>query len=216
MWKRKVFGFFTRSNIAIRSKTAQLVYAANQGSLKSLKSAYYCGADVNGLIASSETGTAYTALYAASRNGHSALVSFLISLPEINVNLGDSENETPLFAAIERGHIDVVQLLLSVPHTDLNLERKDGCFPLFIAVQKKRREILQLLLARPDLDINKRFLGGYTGIILSALHGDAESTSALLGRNDIDVDVTTLHGDTALRIARYKSYDDVVRLLSRT
>lgn len=60
-------------------------------------------------------------MYWAARKGHAELVELMVADPRINVNIMDSQDETPLHRAAEEGHEDVVRLLLATEGIDVDI-----------------------------------------------------------------------------------------------
>ena len=58
-------------------------------------------------------------LITACSRKHTDIISYLLNLPNIDVNIRDSRNMTPLMIASEKGFIKVVKLLLSHPNIDV-------------------------------------------------------------------------------------------------
>ena len=90
-----------------------------------------------------DTGT--TPLFAASENGHLAIVQYLVE-QGANKDKADKHNQTPLFAAAEMGHLAVVQYLVE-QGADKQKADCDGVTPLQIALSVGRKEVAEYLLS---------------------------------------------------------------------
>jgi len=107
------------------------------------------GADVN---VRDKTGR--TALYWASINGHTAVVTALLACPAVNVNVAEVHGWTPLFEASHDGHTDIVSALLACPGVDPNAAPPSGDTPLWWASFHNRTSVVIALLAHPCILVN--------------------------------------------------------------
>ena len=62
-----------------------------------------------------------TALWIASKNGHSDVVGVLLNQSEIDINWNAENNKSALFVASSEGSAEVVKLLLARPVVDVNM-----------------------------------------------------------------------------------------------
>ena len=105
-----------------------------------------------------------TALFASIEKENVEIVRFLLSLPNIDVNIGQKGNKSPLHLAVEKENIEIVKLLLTNQKIDVNAywvyeqELDDGYLEisekknsLFLAVEKENIEIVKLLLSHKNI-----------------------------------------------------------------
>jgi ankyrin repeat protein len=86
-----------------------------------------------------------TALYIATRCNQKEVVRFLLSRPELDVNLSDHEGFTPLMAACERS-LDLLRLFIQDGRADISLRQKYGGDALFMACGDGSLEIVRALV----------------------------------------------------------------------
>ena len=84
-----------------------LYLASNSEELPTVKMLVKAGADVRATDANRNT-----CLILAACLGHTDIVRYLMSLPEVDLNHQGSKNDTALHCAVEEKHADVVQVLL--------------------------------------------------------------------------------------------------------
>ena len=87
-------------------------------------------------------------------------VKFLLSQPNIDVNLSDKKGTTALFIASLNGFIEIVKLLLDVDDIDINHPAKENATSLFIASLFGHEDVVRLLLQQPNIDIHTRTVPG--------------------------------------------------------
>lgn len=80
-------------------------------------------------------------LHWAADRGNSEILSFLLSTKGIDVNLKDSEGQTPLFYASSCGHVDCIQLLLK-HNADKNILDNDNCSCIDVAFDDNIKQLL--------------------------------------------------------------------------
>ena len=158
------------------------------------------------------------------------IVEFLLSMPEINVNLRDKNRWTALMYASRYGHVEIVKLLLSKPDLNVNLQSEGGWTALMIASWKGKVEIVKLLLSRSKsvytgmsetltrstnqrLDVNIEDESGETALMLASKNGHTEIVKLLLSRPEIDVNLRNVWVRTALMIASQWRHTEIVSLL---
>ncbi|CAL4108603.1 unnamed protein product, partial [Meganyctiphanes norvegica] len=86
----------------------------------------------------------YTALHAAARFNHPAIVAALI-FAGADMDIGGNYDQTPLHLAIYAGNTDVVSILLD-QGADPNIARYEGSTPLHVAARYNETAIAQLLI----------------------------------------------------------------------
>ena len=109
--------------------------------------------------ASATGGRFGTALHSASFGGYLPVLRFLLR-HGVNVNIRNSDNETPLLLASSLGHLDVVQCLLE-HGADMNLLDNGHGAPLAFAAYCGRVNVVRLLLEH-NAEANPQDKEGYT------------------------------------------------------
>ncbi|MBO4556886.1 MAG: ankyrin repeat domain-containing protein, partial [Elusimicrobiales bacterium] len=87
-----------------------------------------------------------TVLHIAADNGDCGLVELFIK-KGINVNIKDSNDETPLMLAARGGHLKATEMLLG-KGSKINIVNRQGMTPLMIALENKNTQIAKLLLQK--------------------------------------------------------------------
>ncbi|XP_067137373.1 ankycorbin-like [Centruroides vittatus] len=97
-----------------------------------------------------------TGLYHVCSNGHLKMLEILVQLAHLDVNLADSEGNTPLIAAAQAGHVEIVGLLLDKYKDVLLIDQRNvfGMTALMKAALQGKTKCVKLLLsagANPNL-----------------------------------------------------------------
>lgn len=88
-----------------------------------------------------------TLLHVACRYGLTEIAYFLLSFPNIDVNLFETHNYlNPLHYASLYGHIDIVKLLLKHPRVNLNKVTPEWNTALHLASESGHLKIVEILL----------------------------------------------------------------------
>ncbi|KAH6892843.1 ankyrin repeat-containing domain protein [Coprinopsis sp. MPI-PUGE-AT-0042] len=145
-------------------------------------------------------------LMLAADRGHPSCTSALLSLPGIDVNLGDISGSRAVQHAIH--HLECLQLIVEAPDIDVNVGDQHGMTALMHAVSSEPfdpdRGATKLLLGLPGIDINRRDKVGWTALIHAAHLGHTGAVKQLLGAPGIDVNVvSTLVGEYRAIVGRY-------------
>ncbi|OQR97579.1 hypothetical protein ACHHYP_10179 [Achlya hypogyna] len=98
------------------------------------------GADPNG-----QTRSGLTPLFIACEEGHADLVAYLLSLPNVLVDLQTHNGTSPLFMASQKGHTDICALLVAAG-AGVNLAKANGTSPIDAATMLGHRDVIALLL----------------------------------------------------------------------
>ncbi len=80
----------------------------------------------------------FTALMAASHNGHVEVVRLLLARQGVEVNKTTQNGATALYIASQCGRDEVVQLLLARQGVEVNQSDSEGVMALFLASQPTR------------------------------------------------------------------------------
>ncbi|ETV86305.1 serine/threonine protein kinase, variant 2 [Aphanomyces astaci] len=125
------------------------LYAASRGSLPILQLLWQCPTlhSINFQDKGQCTALAWACEY------HDAdVVQFLLSLPDIDVNLPDENGHSPLLKATVNGSAGVVAVLLQHPQIQVNRPSHNMNTPLHAAANLRGPAIAELLLAHPSID----------------------------------------------------------------
>ena len=146
------------------------IKVASIGDINQLQKYIDDGADVN----FQEDDEQNTALHVASTNGHLNIVNALINAGA-NVNLTNSDNETPLFIAVANDHLDIVNILIRT-NANVNIRDVQGETPLSTAALLGELEVVKILL-EAGADMNEKNNNGETALDLAKQlkHNDVEN-----------------------------------------
>jgi ankyrin repeat protein len=157
----------------------------------------------------------YTILLWACQLGSSASLTYLLTLPSIDVNARDAtDGNTGLFSACQEERLDVVILLLKQPNIDVNVRNKYGKTALHWVCEHGHFQIAQLLLDTHGIRVN--ILNNDDDTILHWACSQKKFfhiVSFLLKHPKIDVNAKNKNGDTALHLACRQGHLDIVKFL---
>lgn len=85
-----------------------------------------------------------------------AIITFLLHVPDIDINAQDSRGKTALMLAANCGNEHVVKLLVQMPNINVNAQDKYGNTALIEACYNKRLHIVKLLLPIPGINLHAR------------------------------------------------------------
>ena len=112
--------------------------------------------------------TSWSALSAASHNGHQKVTKLLLK-KKANPNIRNNDGRTALMAASQNGHHQVVELLLK-EKADPNIRNNDGRTALMAASQNGHHQVVELLL-KEKADPNIKDNDGWTALMVASLNG---------------------------------------------
>ena len=125
-----------------------------------------------------------TAIFIASKNGHSVLVSALLEFGA-NLNIPRKDSTTSLVIASLNGHLEVVECLLKAG-VDLDAQRESGATAVFCASQNGHTAIVSALLQYgANLNIPRK--NGDTPLLIASFNGHLEVVECLL-KTGVDLD----------------------------
>ncbi|CEP00119.1 Ankyrin repeat domain-containing protein [Plasmodiophora brassicae] len=94
-------------------------------------------------------------LHWAAYHGEAQIVTFLLSLPSINVNaVAGTSAHTPLHWAALRGQPAIVRLLLAAPDINVNARDATQKTPLHLAVNNVQVEVVSVMVGAPGIKVN--------------------------------------------------------------
>ncbi|KAH6901093.1 hypothetical protein BKA70DRAFT_1569155 [Coprinopsis sp. MPI-PUGE-AT-0042] len=153
-------------------------------------------------------------LIVAAGSGYEGLVVYLLTLPEIQVNLVDNYGWSALVRAALGGHEGVVKLLLTHPGIQVNLVGIDGWSALIRAARAGHEGVVKLLLTDPGIQVNLVDNEGWSALMWAAWLGHEGVIKLLLAHPVIQVSLKTRDGLTVLLLAAQSGHDTVVELLA--
>uniref|UniRef100_A0A1X7T6G7 Uncharacterized protein n=1 Tax=Amphimedon queenslandica TaxID=400682 RepID=A0A1X7T6G7_AMPQE len=150
----------------------------------------------------------YTALVAATREGHDEIVKLLSKEADQNTSVHNKE----LYEAAERGDATGVQSALS-QGANVNYENPEegGATSLHVAARGGYHDVVQILLSA-GAKIRLRDTRGDTALIEAARGGNCDVVELLL-KKGADPSHLNYHGNTALIAAAERGHYDTVQLL---
>lgn len=138
-----------------------------------------------------------------------------------DVTVRDKQGNTPLHIACRNGQENIVKMLVSSLNNNTTLQQKfmsvrncEGLTPLHIASENRYFEIMGYLFAK-EADVNiGDAKSGRTILHFAVERRDKECVVKLLAHPDIDIDCKTYKGETALVLAYWRNYQDIVKILT--
>jgi len=131
-----------------------LFWAANGGDVEEVKEILRNNPNVDVNWKDNATGT--TALIRASMNGHDSVISVLLAHPDIDVNVSDSEGETPLMTACGSERVSCFSLLLEDSRVKVNQPNNEGWTPLrLLATGGQMSTIKWWIASGREMDLGK-------------------------------------------------------------
>ena len=81
-----------------------------------------------------------------------------------NVNIANSDGETPLLQATHRGDLEAIEILLGRPDIDVQAKDRYGSTVLHVATRNNQLQAVDLLLQDRRIDINGLDRSGNTAV----------------------------------------------------
>lgn len=167
-----------------------------------------------------------SALTLAAMLARVEIVGFLVTVPGIDVNIRDEEDNTPLIHAVNavepRGCTDnrrarVVSMLLAVDRVDANAKNRYGQTALMHATLMHKLDSVRVLLACDRVGVSTRGLIGQLARALASGQKPHQDRKALvqmiLMGDDVDLNIKDSIWDrTALMWAAFYGHNGAVRL----
>ena len=147
-------------------------------------------------------------LYLAVQEPSPKVVKTLMAWPKTNVNVLNSQNESPLMMAALKGQLDIAASLIK-RDADVN---KTGWAPLHYAATNGHLAIMSLLLDNYAY-IDAESPNGSTPLMMAALYGTAPAVKLLLDAG-ADPLLKNQQGLTAIAFAQRASRTEAVELIA--
>ena len=112
----------------------------------------------------------YYSLWIAAHKGNTRCVELLLSIPEMRVNEGAFNGDTPLFTAAFNGRERAVGLLLKSDRVKVNETNQKGETPLHAAGNQGHHRCVELLLDAPGIKVNESDLASMSPLISCCAH----------------------------------------------
>jgi len=166
-----------------------------------------------------------TALMIASLHQYNDIVTTLLSRPDIDVNLVDSQNNTALSIAVMLNFEDVATQLLNVNNIDIDYVDESNNNLLMISLKNESVNIATLLIEKYKymFDINHQNEFGETALIFACEHNlqrivelmyiTYDNVNVNLRNYNIDVNIRNNSGISALIYACHLCFPYIVGLL---
>ncbi|SPO02536.1 uncharacterized protein DNG_05209 [Cephalotrichum gorgonifer] len=160
----------------------------------------------------SSQATKNQALFWASRNGHSRIVTELLGAGADPAIQGP-ELQTPLTAAAEQGHLSCVAALLVDSRTDVNMRGRGGGSALSFACANGHEDIVRSLLSRKDCEANAPDSSGATPLFRASGGGNMSIISRLAKHPGVDINHRDKKGRTAVSWVAGDGMEEVLKRL---
>lgn len=145
---------------------------------------------------------------------NNAQVVALLLAAGIDVNMKDSDGQTPLLLACQKKQaFNIVALLLAVKNIDVNLSDNNGVTPLHTSCGRGYEDIVRLLLTTPNIKVNITDHNGSTPLHVACYKGYKDIVKILLAIPHIDINIQDNYGFTPLYNACSLNHVNIVKLL---
>ena len=203
-------GWMGNPPIENRYKEHEFLASCREGNCPAVKFYLEQGEfDSNTKYSSGLTHKEVTGLFVASQNGHTEVVSILVSA-RANLDWQCSDGASALFVASQNGHTEVVRTLVTAGG-DVCRSRHDGTAPLFMASQNGHAEAVRALVTA-GASINRRCCDGTTPLFIASQNGHTAVVGLLVAAG-ADLDRSGIDGTTPLFKASQNGHTEVTRTL---
>jgi len=150
-------------------------------------------------------------LHIAVREGHLHSVAFLLEQEEADLNITDTNGNTPLHLALEERQEKIATLLINHPQMDLDKPNLMGRRPIHYAALQGMEGVVRLLIQR-NADLQCADEGGVQPVHAASDRGHTKTLALLLDHGG-NKDVPTQEGITPLHLAARGGHIAAVKLL---
>lgn len=153
----------------------------------------------------------YIECFSQKNNQSDALeiIKYLLSYPDLDINIQDFQGETPLHYAvkyIKDDELTLINALLTIKDINPFIKDYSGKTPFDYAKEGSRNKILQAL-------IDNKYGSDQDSLLhLAADNGDSETVRYLI-KKDIDTNLRNISYHTPLHLAAGKGHMDVIKIL---
>ena len=200
---------FSNSDVGL-IKEKEFWISCRKGDLEKVKELAKQMTDINW---SNEKKESKTGLHIACDQGRIEIVQYLLTLPQIQVNQGDTRGITPLHLACLRGREEIVKILLRDERVDLNQGDQYERSPLNLACLRGREEIVKILLRDERVNVNQCDREGKTPLHIACEQRNEEIVKLLLRNGRTGVNQEDARGRTPLWITCKTGEDENVKFL---
>lgn len=155
-------------------------------------------------------------IHYAAIKGYKGVVKLLFDHDDTQIDMRNTNWETPLLLAAQFGHEEIVGLLLNTGKVDINAANSDGCTSLILAARNGHTEVVKLLLGASKTYVHIADSDGCTSLMCAARNGHKEMVELLLSIGKFDVNAVDDMKSNTLMWAVRSGYKDVVELLLGT
>ena len=155
-----------------------------------------------------------TAIFMASKNGHSDIVEYLLTHAKCNPNIKDSNENTLLHIASCNGQLDLVKLVFetSTVSNDPDVANVDKQTALHMACMNGHKGTAEWLLTRANCNPNLRDKDGNTPLHTASRNGHLECVK-LIVETRVDLNIRNKNKQTAIFMANVNGHSDIVEWL---
>ncbi|KAI9149046.1 Ankyrin-1 [Paramyrothecium foliicola] len=155
----------------------------------------------------------WTPLIEAARQDNCHIVHILVVEFKANIHAKDNDDFCALQHACHNGHLNATKRLIDLG-SSISWVADNGDTLLHTAASADRSRIVKLLI---ELGVDARRTNKLerTPVHNAAMSGASRAVAALLESSEIELDCPDKIGDTALSLASYKGFTEIVRLLVR-
>ena len=182
----------TAVNIPDNSGNTPLIYSAQKGLLNNVKALLNAGAkpDYRNPI------TGVSAVAAASAEGHTDVIRYLVKMGKADVNLRDLAGHTPIFYAVEKDQPQALQTLLSLG-ANPNAKDNSGVTALMRASAKDYKNCQKILLRQKGIEVNAKDNLGRNAVTYGVYAPEVDVVQNLISAK-ADINNVDLQGNTPL------------------
>jgi hypothetical protein len=160
-----------------------------------------------------------TGLHLSARFGLVLLSGMLLTVDckdsLINVNVKDSNSQTPLWSAATYGHEAVVKLLLETSQVEVDSKDEWGRTPLWSAAKNGHEAVVKLLLETSQVEVDSKDKWGWAPLLMAARNGHEAVVKLLLETSQVEVDSKDKWGWTLLWWTAENGHEAIVKLLQK-
>ncbi|XP_053687301.1 uncharacterized protein LOC128736832 [Sabethes cyaneus] len=179
-------------NFAPLMKRTALHMAAYRGCVESIRNLVTAGANIDAV---DENGK--TALIILLENGFIQAANHLLTR-NLDVNIADSQKQTPLHFATIKGLFEIVKVLVEEKDAQIDAADKYGRTALMLALDQDKHAVADYLLMK-NADVNSTNAANETALYIVARKHRLDKIDKLLAKGaSTSIDVITKYGETVV------------------